>query len=740
MIFLLLTRSITGLHLHCEGTSLASSLGLAQEALDVDVPFDASVHLKILQHRSFVYIKMNKYVEAQADLLECLKISKDHGVTHNIRVERTLQEVNDKIRALGGELPEGEERSSGNSTAMDEETKKDDVDNDKDDQEETDDEMPPLEEDSDDDVDDHEMSDDAFVAKIRASKECANQLFAARKLADAETAYHKIMERIEARSEKLKRPKNFDLKLIKDQCFSNIIAVQLKQKKYSVCLVSATLMLENSQSEDISLKLKTYLRRGKAYMGMNSYEEAKADFEQVLSLSKDEKKFKKIRERALQCLKTISTELGNDSDDVATDDDMPSLVFDTDEEEEESSPQQSISKKEEKKKKKKRKRKKKKKKKKSKEEQETNDDMPDLIVEEETDDEMPDLMFNDAEEEKESTMMSEEERFMNEIRSLKKDANSLFAARKFKDALTAYKSIHVRICEREKSCELSNEAIIIRLQVLSNIIAGLLKEKRYTSVSSLATQLLQHCELDISLKIKALYRRGKARWELKQLKGAKSDFEQVLSLSLEDVKKFQKIRADSIECLKSISSAEADESFVTNEPEVVSPEEAMRQLQILRSKGNQLFKQKRYKEAKSVYHQGLHSYMTATFEHHSDLRHSLLMKMMANLSACHLKLKQYKTCIETCDQLIEGSGMEDLEMPIKIKTLYRRGKSKFELQQFEDAKLDFESVISLTESQDFKKKFRSIREESMKCLKSISGEESTDEDMPELDFSDDDDI
>ena len=53
-------------------------------------------------------------------------------------------------------------------------------------------------------------------------------------------------------------------------------------------------MLDSLKSKDKSLKLKTYLRRAKAYMGMKSYEKAKADFEQVLSLSKDEKKFKRF--------------------------------------------------------------------------------------------------------------------------------------------------------------------------------------------------------------------------------------------------------------------------------------------------------------------------------------------------------------------------------------------------------------------------------------------------------------
>ncbi len=471
-------------------------------------------------------------------------------------------------------------------------------------------------------------------------------------------------------------------------------------------------------------------------MGMKSYEKAKADFDQVLSLSKNEKKFKKVREQALQCLKTISAELGNDSDE-GTDDDMPSLVFDTDEEEE-SSPQQSISKEEKKKKKKKKKKRKRKKKKKEEEE------------EEETDDDMPDLMFEDVEEEKDSAMLSgivlwkeyehvSEEAFMNEIRSIKNQANQLFAARKLDDAMKVYVNLRNRITARESTWQLSNEANVIRQQVASNIIACLLKMKKYDSCCKVATHLLQCDELDISLKIKALYRRGKARWELKQLKGAKSDFEQVVSLS-EDEKKFRNIRAGSIKCLKSICAAE---SFVTNEPEVVSPEEAIRQLQSLKSKGNQLFKQKRYEEARKVYQQGLQTYvMSLTMPPElTDLRRPLSVKMMANLSACELKLKDYNACIRSCDQLMQGVCEETIEMPIKIKTLYRRGKSKFELQQLEDAKLDFESVISLTdESQDLKKKFRSIREESIKCLKSISGEESTDEDMPELDFSDGDDI
>eukprot|EP01083_Nonionella_stella_P063670 165450_1 len=106
----------------------------------------------------------------------------------------------------------------------------------------------------------------------------------------------------------------------------------------------------------------------------------------------------------------------------------------------------------------------------------------------------------------------------------------------------------------------------------------------------------------------------------------------------------------------------------------------------LRSKGNELYKDKRFSDAIDVYSQAIR----CVASHDSD-RWMSKVPCYLNRAQCNLCLERWGDAISDCDLVLEKD-------PANIKALFRKSRAYFGRKQFKLAAEGFQQVISIEES------------------------------------------
>jgi tetratricopeptide (TPR) repeat protein len=75
-----------------------------------------------------------------------------------------------------------------------------------------------------------------------------------------------------------------------------------------------------------------------------------------------------------------------------------------------------------------------------------------------------------------------------------------------------------------------------------------------------------------------------------------------------------------------------------------------------------------------------------------------------NIALCYIKLEQYYDAIANCDLALEID-------PKNVKAIYRKGLAYMKAQRFEDAKQEFQKVLTIeTTNEDAKRKLNELKE------------------------------
>ncbi|XP_018417092.1 PREDICTED: RNA polymerase II-associated protein 3 [Nanorana parkeri] len=193
------------------------------------------------------------------------------------------------------------------------------------------------------------------------------------------------------------------------------------------------------------------------------------------------------------------------------------------------------------------------------------------------------------------------------------------------------------------------------------------------------------CNLAIALDrnyLKAYARRGAARLAIKNLQGAKEDYEKVLELDSNNFEAVNELKK--INCELQASGITPQQKEEVKENEIVLSEEDKKAIEAQKLKqqaivqkdlGNAYFKEGKYEAAIECYSQGL----TA------DSTNALLP---ANRAMAYLKIQKYKEAEEDCTQAIALDTTYG-------KAYARRGTARIMLGKLKEAKEDFEMVLKL---------------------------------------------
>ena len=125
----------------------------------------------------------------------------------------------------------------------------------------------------------------------------------------------------------------------------------------------------------------------------------------------------------------------------------------------------------------------------------------------------------------------------------------------------------------------------------------------------------------------------------------------------------------------------------------LSEEEQVKIIPVLKEKGNELFKQKLYKEASAKYQEALgHLEQLMLKEKPHDIEWNEMnaqkMPILLNYSMCKFNTGDYYECIEHVNTILESQ-------PSNVKALFRRAKANMAIWNFEQARLDFAKCVEL---------------------------------------------
>lgn len=118
--------------------------------------------------------------------------------------------------------------------------------------------------------------------------------------------------------------------------------------------------------------------------------------------------------------------------------------------------------------------------------------------------------------------------------------------------------------------------------------------------------------------------------------------------------------------------------------------EKLEQAEIAKNKGTNLFKAEKYKLSVKQYKK-----VISFLEHENAFegedkkkRDSLMLASHLNLAMCYLKMDNYLDATKACN---EALGMD----PDNVKGLFRRGQAKLTVNDYEEAKQDFEHLLKV---------------------------------------------
>ncbi|KAF8728781.1 hypothetical protein HU200_018059 [Digitaria exilis] len=123
--------------------------------------------------------------------------------------------------------------------------------------------------------------------------------------------------------------------------------------------------------------------------------------------------------------------------------------------------------------------------------------------------------------------------------------------------------------------------------------------------------------------------------------------------------------------------------------------EIMDEADKIKNTGNRLFKEGKYELAKAKYDKVLREYNHV--HPHDDEEGKIFANSRSslhlNVAFCYQKIGEYRKSIETCNKVLDAN-------PVHVKALYRRGMSYMLLGEFDDARNDFQKMITIDKSSE----------------------------------------
>ncbi|XP_058214897.1 peptidyl-prolyl cis-trans isomerase PASTICCINO1 [Rhododendron vialii] len=123
--------------------------------------------------------------------------------------------------------------------------------------------------------------------------------------------------------------------------------------------------------------------------------------------------------------------------------------------------------------------------------------------------------------------------------------------------------------------------------------------------------------------------------------------------------------------------------------------EIMADVEKIKGTGNRLFKEGKYELARAKYEKVLrefnhvHPQDDDEGKEFADTRNLLHL----NVAACYLKMGECRKSIEACNKVLDGN-------PVHVKALYRRGMAYMSAGDFEEARNDFNKMMSIDKSSE----------------------------------------
>ena len=149
----------------------------------------------------------------------------------------------------------------------------------------------------------------------------------------------------------------------------------------------------------------------------------------------------------------------------------------------------------------------------------------------------------------------------------------------------------------------------------------------------------------------------------------------------------------------------------------MDPPTAIHRASQLKLQGNELIKQKDFKKALVSYHSSymhLHGFpnnMHKPTDEQRDKIQKLKAEDFANIALCHLKLENYHKAVEYAEKATQIE-------PLNAKCLFRRGKALAALGQLDEAKADFDKVITIdVGNREAHSQLRAIKTRLVECRK-----------------------
>ncbi|KAF2355299.1 FKBP-type peptidyl-prolyl cis-trans isomerase domain [Trinorchestia longiramus] len=141
----------------------------------------------------------------------------------------------------------------------------------------------------------------------------------------------------------------------------------------------------------------------------------------------------------------------------------------------------------------------------------------------------------------------------------------------------------------------------------------------------------------------------------------------------------------------------------------MSQEEKIDQAKIHKAKGTEYFKAEKYKLAAKQYSRvtDLMSYDSGLSEEKKMENNALKLAGELNLAAVYLKLKDFVSAAKHATNALDQD-------PENVKALFRRGQALLELEEFEDAAVDFKECLSLDASNTAAKKSLALAQNKIK--------------------------
>lgn len=117
--------------------------------------------------------------------------------------------------------------------------------------------------------------------------------------------------------------------------------------------------------------------------------------------------------------------------------------------------------------------------------------------------------------------------------------------------------------------------------------------------------------------------------------------------------------------------------------EDMTPDERFEIANDLRERGNEEFKQEKYKDAYRLYNKGLDH-----VQEHSEKTKKIYTKLNLNVCVCSSKQKNWPYCVEFSEYVLQRE-------PENIKALYYHGVGQMNLWEYEKAKKTFNKILEL---------------------------------------------